>query len=213
MPAAAEVDRELWADRCGDARGDSSVARVPAAPLAHRDDICQDERAPLAPRFPTPTSSESRTDRLLARAADESGLRHYVAALAAGETRANVVRALILSDEFAQRSSRVPRDTQLCELANPAKWDNEEWVAILRSLGLSDDKRLMHRKPYEFAQLIYGCRRLGVLGDDSTCSASAPGTKACSYWLANHVGRVIATDMYEGVWQQRPGPRRRSRMC
>ncbi len=65
------------------------------------------------------------------------------------------MRALIQSPEFAQRSARVPRDTQLCELANPAKWDNEEWVEILRSLGLSDDKRLMHRKPYEFAQLDF----------------------------------------------------------
>ena len=61
----------------------------------------------------------------------------------------------------------MPRDTQLCELANPAKWDNEEWLDILRSLGLSDDKLSMHRKPYEFTQLLFGCRRLGALRDDA----------------------------------------------
>jgi SAM-dependent methyltransferase len=144
-------------------------------------------------------------DRLLARAADESGLRHYVATLAAGDTRANVVRALIQSPEFAQRSRRVPRDTQLCELANPAKWENEEWVEILRSLGLSDDKRLMHRKPYEFAQLVFGSRRLGVLGDDSNVLSVGAGHEGVLYWLANRVGHVMATDLYEGVWQQVQG--------
>ena len=99
----------------------------------------------------------------------------------------------------------MPRDTQLCELANPAKWDNEEWLAILRSLGLSDDKLLMHRKPYEFAQLIYGCRRLGVLDGTTAVLSVGAGHEGVLYWLANHVRRVVATDMYEGVWQDVQG--------
>jgi SAM-dependent methyltransferase len=99
----------------------------------------------------------------------------------------------------------VPRDTQLCELANPAKWDNEEWVDILRSLGLSDDKRLMHRKPYEFAQLVFGARRLGVMGDDARVVSVGAGHEGVLYWLANRVGWVVATDLYEGVWQQVQG--------
>ena len=142
-PAAAEVDRELWA----------FVAGLP-------DEVRQAIVSRLLPSFTPPdridvpgrqdeVSDEDFVrvayDRVLARAADESGLRHYTASLAAGNTRAAVVRALVQSPEFARRSARVPRDTQLCELANPAKWDNEEWVDILRSLGLSDDKRLMHR--------------------------------------------------------------------
>jgi SAM-dependent methyltransferase len=144
-------------------------------------------------------------DRVLARAADESGLRHYTASLAAGNTRANVVRALVHSPEFARRAARVPRDTQLCELANPAKWDNEEWVDILRTLGLSDDKRLMHRKPYEFAQLIFGGRRLGVMHDETRVLSVGAGHEGVLYWLANRVGWVVATDLYEGVWQQVQG--------
>jgi len=116
-----------------------------------------------------------------------------------------VVRALLHSPEFGQRPRRVPRDTQLCELANPAKWDNEEWVAILRSLELSDDKRLMHRKPYEFAQLIFGCRRLGVLDGTAAVLSVGAGHEGVLYWLANHVGRVVATDLYEGVWQDVQG--------
>ena len=45
------------------------------------------------------------------------------------------------SEEFARRyrdlstgEGFVPRDTQLCELANPAKWDNPEWMTLLRDL-------------------------------------------------------------------------------
>jgi SAM-dependent methyltransferase len=31
------------------------------------------------------------------------------------------------------------------------------------------------------------------------------GHELVLYWLANHTGRVVATDMYEGVWQQVQG--------
>jgi SAM-dependent methyltransferase len=123
-----------------------------------------------------------------------------MSALAAGETRAGVIRSLALSEEFGRRATGVPRDCQLCELANPAKWDNGEWLDILRSLGLADDKLSMHRKPYEFAQLIYGCRRLGVLTERAAVLSVGAGHELILYWLANHVARVVATDMYEGVW-------------
>jgi SAM-dependent methyltransferase len=140
-------------------------------------------------------------ESLLGRQPDEGGAQHYTTAIAAGERRTNIVRGLALSDEFERRWGSVPRDTQLCELANPAKWDNEEWLDLLRSLGLSDDKLAMHRKPYEFTQLLYGCRRLGVLRDDASFLSVGAGHEHVLYWLANHVRRVVATDMYEGDWQ------------
>ena len=138
---------------------------------------------------------------LLCRPPDENGLRHYVSTLASGGTRGGVLRSLVLSEEFERRFSVLPQDTQLCELANPAKWDNAEWLDILRSLGLADDKLSMHRKPYEFAQLIYGCRALGVLRDDASIVSVGAGHEPVLYWLANHVHQVIATDIYEGVWR------------
>ena len=142
---------------------------------------------------------------VLAREPDPQGLRHYTAALGAGETRAGVLRALMLSDEFEGRRRDLLQDQQLCELANPAKWDNEEWIAILLELGLSNDKLLMHRKPYEFTQLVYGCRRLGVLGPDASILSVGAGHELILFWLANHVARVVATDMYEGDWQHVQG--------
>jgi SAM-dependent methyltransferase len=140
-------------------------------------------------------------ESILGRQPDESGARHYAAALASGERRADIVRGLALSEEFDNRWRAVPTDTQLCELANPAKWDNEEWLALLRSLGLSDDKLAMHRKPYEFTQLLYGCRRLGLLRENAAFLSVGAGHEHVLYWLANHVRRVVATDMYEGAWQ------------
>jgi len=138
---------------------------------------------------------------ILGRAPDAGGAQHYITVLASGERRLNMVRALALSDEFERRVAAVPVDTQLCELSNPAKWDNEEWLVLLRSLGLTDDKVAMHRKPYEFTQLLYGCRRLGLLGADASFVSIGAGHEQVLYWLANHVGRVVATDMYEGSWQ------------
>jgi SAM-dependent methyltransferase len=140
-------------------------------------------------------------ETILGRQPDEGGAQHYTGALLSGERRAHVIRGLALSDEFEQRWRSMPRDTQLCELANPAKWENEEWLDLLRSLGLSDERLLMHRKPYEFTQLLYGCRRLGVLRDDACFLSVGAGHEHVLYWLANHVRRVVATDMYEGVWQ------------
>ena len=145
---------------------------------------------------------------LLGRAADGAGHAHYMAAIRNGDSRTSVLRSLIVSSEFAHRYRRVspqggivPHDIQLCELANPAKWDNPEWLALLRSMGLPDDKISMHRKGYEFTQLAYGLKRLGLLHDRVSIISVGAGHEAVLYWLANHVGRVIATDTYQGVWR------------
>jgi SAM-dependent methyltransferase len=140
-------------------------------------------------------------ESILGRRPDESGSAHYRNVISSGERRTSVARALAISLEFDEKRRAVPCDTQLCELANPAKWDNDEWLGLLRSLGLTDDKLLMHRKPYEFTQLLYGCRRLGMLRDDASFISVGAGHEQVLYWLANRVERVVATDLYEGAWQ------------
>jgi SAM-dependent methyltransferase len=148
---------------------------------------------------------------LLGRDADEDGLRHYSAGLARGDTRVNILRSIVGSDEFKRRTASlltfgiVPRDAQLCELANPAKWDNPEWLEILRNLGHTDDKASMHRKAYEFAQLIFGCRRLGVLTSNARIVSVGAGHELTLYWLANEVRQIVATDMYGNAWQDARG--------
>jgi len=145
---------------------------------------------------------------LFGRPAEPEGHGFYVHSLAGGTPRRQVLETFLRSDEFEQRYRRlcpdagfIPRDVQLCELANPAKWDNPDWVQLLTSLGEGPDKGSMHRKAYEFTQLLFGLGRLGALGDDVEVLSVGAGHEPVLYWLANHAGRVIATDMYGGVWQ------------
>jgi SAM-dependent methyltransferase len=59
----------------------------------------------------------------------------------------------------------------------------------------------MHRKGYEFAQLLFGLTRLGRLRPDATVVSVGAGHEAPLYWLANRVGLVVATDMYDTNWK------------
>lgn len=146
---------------------------------------------------------------LFGREADPAGLAHYVAVLGAGEARRMVIRTFITSGEFEARytpivsdeGGYIPRDVQLCELANPAKWDNPDWIRLLKSLLVPHHKLSMHRKSYEWTQLLFGLGRLGKLGDTTSVLSVGAGHECVLYWLANHVGRVVATDLYEGRWQ------------
>lgn len=146
---------------------------------------------------------------LFDRDADAAGLAHYVGELRGGRPRADIVRTFVLSEEFARRyadispdAGFIPRDVQLCELANPAKWDNPDWMDLLRSLAsLPDHKVAMHRKSYEFTQLVFGLQTLGWLRDDVSVVSVGAGHESVLYWLANRVGKVVATDTYDGVWE------------
>ena len=149
-------------------------------------------------------------EHFLGRPADSGGRQHYLDVLARGEARLDVLRAILRSDEFDYRfvqiAPYVPRDVQLCELANPAKWDNPEWMALFRELRiLPDEKPQMHRKGYELTQLLFGLRHLGKLGPDRSVISVGAGHECVLYWLANHVGRVAATDRYDGLWQAARG--------
>ena len=144
---------------------------------------------------------------LLGRSADDAGRADLLRQLQTGHSRAWVVRTLATSDEFDRliaglaETGPVPADVQLCELANPAKWDNPEWVDVLLSYAvIPDHKEAMHRKGYEFTQLAFGLKTLGLLRDDVRVLSVGAGHEAPAYWLANHVGCVIGTDLYKGEW-------------
>jgi SAM-dependent methyltransferase len=61
----------------------------------------------------------------------------------------------------------------------------------------------MHRKAYELTQTIFGLQRLGKLTDAAQVLSVGAGHEPILYWLANHAGRVVATDLYEGEWQSK----------
>jgi SAM-dependent methyltransferase len=149
-------------------------------------------------------------DSVLGRPKDPSGGANYESELRQGASRTRVLMTLLLSEEFVRRyrvlrpqGGFVPRDTQLCELANPAKWDNPEWLDLMKSLVVvPHDKLSMHRKGYEFTQLLFGLTKLECLRPDARVLSVGAGHEPVLYWLANRVGKVVATDMYAGVWQK-----------
>jgi hypothetical protein len=145
---------------------------------------------------------------LLDRPVDAGGLEFTLGHLREGQTRAWAIRTLATSREFSDwlaelsDTRRPPVDVQLCELANPAKWDNPEWLDLLLSyVVIAGHKEAMHRKGYEFTQLAFGLKRLGWLRDDVRVLSVGAGHEAPAFWLANHAGSVVATDLYEGEWQ------------
>ena len=162
---------------------------------------------------PTPSSSSGPIACLLGRPADEGGLRHYAAAIAAGDRRRSGASARSACRKSSSAAIAIWRRkaASCCATCSCASWPirrngtTRSGSTILRSLGLSDDKLSMHRKPYEFTQLLFGCRRLGALREDSSVISVGAGHELVLYWLANHVRRMIATDMYEGVWQDVQG--------
>lgn len=154
------------------------------------------------------TFVEAAFQAVLGREADPSGRDYYVGELADGRARGSLLTTLLSSDEFRggfeapTQAGVLPRDVQLCELANPAKWDNPDWLALLKSLEVvPPDKPSMHRKAYEFTQLLFGLMRLGFIRDDVRVLSVGAGHEPVLYWLANRVRHVMATDMYGGVWQ------------
>ena len=168
----------------------------------------QDVEAGLIGLGPDQWFVEQAYRSLLGRPPDDEGTRNYSARLAEGLRRQDLVRAVLGSEEFERRFAVVcpqvgvvPRDVQLCELSNPAKWDNPEWMALLCSLkSVPPDKESMHRKGYEYAQTLFGLRRLGLLTPEASVLSVGAGHEPVLYWLANEVGRVVATDMYDMSW-------------
>ncbi len=91
-------------------------------------------------------------------------------------------------------------DVQLIECVNPRKWFEPEWRTILGELGLDPLPQLMHRKTFEWVQTLYGMQVLGRLHESTRCLGVASGHEAVLYWLANRVGEIVGTDLFEGGW-------------
>jgi len=219
-PDEGERRERLRALEAGQSRGDllgtlvtSTEFRVFYDGLKARGDVGEPvprTEAALQQLGPDDAFVRRAYECILGRPGDEGGLAHYVMRLGQGVARTSTLRSLILSLEFEQRymalcpqAGFIPRDVQLCELANPAKWDNPEWLSLLRSLAaVPADKLAMHRKGYEFTQTVFGLARLGWLRDDVRVLSVGAGHECVLFWLANHVGHVVATDLYDVEWRQ-----------
>lgn len=87
------------------------------------------------------------------------------------------------------------RYVKLCDLRD---FEDEALMAMLREIvgpGVQPGTE-RHRKYWEFAMLGLYLAESGALRDDASALAIAAGTEAPLYWLANRVGRIVATDIY-----------------
>ena len=90
--------------------------------------------------------------------------------------------------------SRLP----LNSLTNIDAWQDPEWRAVSRLLGLSQDEGWYHRKAFEWTHCIYGLEQLQALGPGRRVLGVAAGHECTLYHLANRSGLTIATDLYRG---------------
>ena len=99
---------------------------------------------------------------------------------------------------------------KLCELAD---FSDPELCELIRDAFASDRDYFgeadfpagrEYRKYWEVAMTIRAFRAFGALRDDAHVLGVGAGHEATIYWLTRHVGKVIATDLYqeEDVWSE-----------
>jgi SAM-dependent methyltransferase len=83
---------------------------------------------------------------------------------------------------------------KLCDVAD---FDDPEFLAMVTEILPERDARAhIERKAWEFAILALFLREVGRLHDGTEALAVGAGDERIVFWLANHVGRVVATDIY-----------------
>lgn len=83
---------------------------------------------------------------------------------------------------------------KLCDIEDFADARIVERIAEI--LPERDPLAHIERKVWEFALLTLVIEDLGRLNSDTTALAVGAGNERILFWLANHLGRVVATDIY-----------------
>jgi SAM-dependent methyltransferase len=86
---------------------------------------------------------------------------------------------------------------QYVKLCEREDFDDPEFKSVLAEIvpGLTAERET-HRKHWEYARLGMYLREVGALREDASALAVAAGHEETVFWLANQVGRVVATDIY-----------------
>jgi SAM-dependent methyltransferase len=83
------------------------------------------------------------------------------------------------------------------KLCDGADFDDPELLAMVREIIPERDPRAhVERKAWEFAMLALFLREAGRLHDGTEALAVGAGDERIVFWLANRIGRVVATDIY-----------------
>lgn len=79
---------------------------------------------------------------------------------------------------------------RICDISD---WREGEMIAVLQQLG---EAVRIHRKAWEMGSCIAGLRSLGAVRPDAVGLSVGAGAERTLFWFANHVGKMIATDLY-----------------
>jgi len=93
----------------------------------------------------------------------------------------------------------------LAKLCDVRDFQNPEVLRVLRDI-LPERDPLAHveRKVWEFAMLALFLEGAGRLNEDTAALAIGAGDERMVFWLANRLGRVVASDIYgEGSFAER----------
>jgi len=87
---------------------------------------------------------------------------------------------------------------QYVKLCDRRDFEDEQLMAMLREIAGPAVKpgTEVHRKLWEYAMLGLYLSDAGALHEDAEALAVAAGSEEPLYWLANRIGRVLATDIY-----------------
>lgn len=90
---------------------------------------------------------------------------------------------------------------KLCDLRG---YEDPDVRARIREISPTQPEHELHRKNWEYALLALFIEDVGLLNDRAELLSVGAGHEAVLFWLANHVGRVVATDLYgEGEFAHR----------
>jgi len=126
---------------------------------------------------------------------------------------AGMLRRLALRTPPARRlAGALPRRSRsrgsgLCEVVNPAKYEDSEWLAVHHDLErYAMDKHCfrnrsgeIYRKGWEWTQCVYGLRRLEMIQPHHEALGVGAGRECVIYYLADHIAHVVASDLYGGT--------------
>ncbi len=86
---------------------------------------------------------------------------------------------------------------QFVKLCDVRDFEDPDLLAAARSvIPERDPRESIERKLWEFAMLILFMEDLGLLSDETEALSVGAGNERILFWLANRIGRVVATDVY-----------------
>jgi SAM-dependent methyltransferase len=86
---------------------------------------------------------------------------------------------------------------QLAKLCDVRDWDDADFLRVASEiLPERDAAAHVERKVWEFAMLALFLEQTGRLREETEALAIGAGDERIVFWLANRLGRVVATDIY-----------------